>query len=382
MPKSKAIYHLISTFVCLLLIVSCGGGGGGDSDQTPAGTEAYDGSDSRWFVSFTSTSGEGCKNASGTLFIRDYQIDGYAWSEWGQYLEISGYIDEAGRGEIYGYVSQYGSSATGSGMITLNSGNGTWSDSDGCSGTWTATRLEPEAPTITSATLYKGGDDGLESEADVLHIGDKVNVKITASDPDIDMQTLYYSMYLLPNETTPYYGPFSANILQTYTTSTYHLVEPLTVEGPIGRWRIKSYIVDSVGNESDEVSIDIITMPITTVTVKLTGISSGTTVDRVDITIDYDETKVRFVELDEGTLTLGSSTVDYDNGVAVRGRTSFYNDFDGGANGSILVFTFDVLDYQNLPTASDFEIITFSAENYPNDLGLTSDNVILDVVTQ
>jgi hypothetical protein len=75
----------------------------------------------------------------------------------------------------------------------------------------------------------------------------------------MDMNTLFISSYLLPNLDSPY-DPIAEKILPTQAgpTMEYYFVEPIEIEGPAGNWRICFWIVDNVGNESNDFCVNMI----------------------------------------------------------------------------------------------------------------------------
>lgn len=118
-------------------------------------------------------------------------------------------------------------------------------------------------PVIADLVMYERNPITNEyEESYVYEIGDMVNFEVYASDPDLDMDTLYASQYLLPNTTEPYY-PESTQLLPTQSDADmiYYLLEDVEIEGPAGNWRFCVYIVDERGNESDEFCVNIVTNP-------------------------------------------------------------------------------------------------------------------------
>lgn len=113
-------------------------------------------------------------------------------------------------------------------------------------------------PSISSVILYKIVD-GTPTETLIFDIGDEYNVNIYASDPDLNMSTLYVSEYLLPDLDTPYY-PTGETILpsQVAADMIYFLIENGVVAGPAGDWRVCFLIIDGAGNESNEFCLNIV----------------------------------------------------------------------------------------------------------------------------
>ena len=120
----------------------------------------------------------------------------------------------------------------------------------------------------------------------------------------------------------------------------------------------------------------------TTVTIGLTGVAPGTAMGGLDLTIDYDESKVTFNSGTAGALTSGAMVIPNDNGDTARTGLIHPNGFDGGSNGSIMVFTFDVTQ-PNIPTAGDFRVTNFSATDLSGAyLGINTNNITINVVNQ
>ena len=121
----------------------------------------------------------------------------------------------------------------------------------------------------------------------------------------------------------------------------------------------------------------------TTLTISLTGVSPGKMLGSLDVTIDYDEDKVSFSRVAPGTLTQQSENLmPNDNGDAVNARLTMDSSFDGGVSGSVMVFTYDVIQ-PNIPSAGDFAVTVFSAYDINgSDAGLVVGNVSIDVVNE
>lgn len=112
------------------------------------------------------------------------------------------------------------------------------------------------APQITNVQLFKNDSEDY-TQTLIFAIGDNANVNIFATDPDLDMNTLYYYEYLGPNFSTPYAGPYEMLLpSQSATDMVYWLIEDIPVTGPTGDWRLTLWITDEKGNESNEFSIN------------------------------------------------------------------------------------------------------------------------------
>jgi hypothetical protein len=121
----------------------------------------------------------------------------------------------------------------------------------------------------------------------------------------------------------------------------------------------------------------------TILTIRLTGVPVGTMLGSLDITIDYDEDKVSFSHVAPGTLTRQSDNlIPNDNGDTVNASLTMDSGFDGGASGSVMVFTYDVVQ-PNIPSTEDFKVTAFSAyDSMGLDAGLGVGNVSIDVVNE
>ena len=116
------------------------------------------------------------------------------------------------------------------------------------------------APVIDSVTLFRI-IDGVPIERLVFDIGDEINLNIFATDPDMDIDTLFVSQYLFPNTDIPY-SPVLEFLLpsQIEPSIRYFLLSNTVIEGPAGDWRICFYVVDEAGNESNDVCLNVLIM--------------------------------------------------------------------------------------------------------------------------
>ncbi len=106
------------------------------------------------------------------------------------------------------------------------------------------------APTLTNVELFNANDPGTVTFS--FDIGDTANFNVSATDPDLDMTTLYFTEYFPSDSTTPYTGPTPiAMPSQSATDMVYTLIQPTEVTGPAGNWRLDFQIEDSNGNESN-----------------------------------------------------------------------------------------------------------------------------------
>ena len=120
----------------------------------------------------------------------------------------------------------------------------------------------------------------------------------------------------------------------------------------------------------------------TKLTISLTGVPAGTTLGALDLTMDYDESKVTFNSVAAGTLTPGATIIPNDNGDTVRVGLVQAAGFDGGASGSIMVFTFDI-NQPNIPSSGDFIVTDFLATDLmASDAGLNIYDINFNIVNQ
>ena len=89
--------------------------------------------------------------------------------------------------------------------------------------------------------------------------------------------------------------------------------------------------------------------------VVLNGITTGTTVGSIDITIDYDQSKVNFVKVTPGTLSAKATVIANNSKDMVRIGLIHPKGFDGGAKGSVMILTFKAIK-GNTPLISNFHI--------------------------
>jgi len=83
-------------------------------------------------------------------------------------------------------------------------------------------------------------------------IGDQADFLVSATDPDLDIKTLYITQYYPSDETMPYHGPESLSLpSQSDTDALYWPLAPTEVTGPAGGWRIEFQICDARGNYSN-----------------------------------------------------------------------------------------------------------------------------------
>ncbi len=130
----------------------CGGGGskGSSNPSTqPNSTNNLEAAIKKYKIVATPTSNGNCRGANGTMIIENSSVSGTIKTGWGDNLIIGGTYSSK-NGDISGGFAKSGKRlATYSGKMQNNSGSGKWSDSLGCSGTWTATGSSSNTETTT-----------------------------------------------------------------------------------------------------------------------------------------------------------------------------------------------------------------------------------------
>lgn len=98
----------------------------------------------------------------------------------------------------------------------------------------------------------------------------------------------------------------------------------------------------------------------TKIAVTLNGLSAGTTIGSIDITIDYDQSKVNFVKVLPGTLSVKATVIANDSKDMVRIGLIHPEGFDGGAKGSVMILIFKIIKGNN-SSINNFHIKKFFA---------------------
>jgi len=219
---------------------------------------------------------------------------------------------------------------------------------------------------------------GITVTADPTAIGTGGTSTITATVASADPATCTTGVADGTTVTFSATGGGTVNPAQATTTSGV-ATTTLTAPSSVGTVTVSA----SADSYSANVDVSVASLPsTTTLTVNLTGVAAGTTLGGLDLTIDYDETKVSFNTVVAGDLTTGATVIPNDDGDTVRTGLIQATGFDGGASGSIMVFTFDVIQ-PNIPAAGDFSTSAFSATDLMGaDAGLDSSNISMNVVNQ
>ena len=114
------------------------------------------------------------------------------------------------------------------------------------------------APVINELKLIKP-DEFNDWPQFSFSVGEKYNVEIKATDPDLDMTALYVNQYLLPNLDSPFYQTVEIVLpTQEGPQMMYFFIEDQKILGPVGDWRVCFMIVDAAGNESEEFCINVV----------------------------------------------------------------------------------------------------------------------------
>lgn len=108
------------------------------------------------------------------------------------------------------------------------------------------------APKITKALIIdKDGNATLSFE-----IGDKTNFRVYATDPDLDIKTLYITEFFPFDSKTPFSGPIVIDLPpQPIADLSYSLTEPAAATGPVGYWKLEFFIEDKEGHQSNTVEV-------------------------------------------------------------------------------------------------------------------------------
>jgi len=113
------------------------------------------------------------------------------------------------------------------------------------------------APRINWVELYLWG--GPYVPTFTFTIGEQVEFLVSATDPDLDIKTLYITQYYPADATSPYYGPDPLSLpSQSDADALYWPLAPTEVTGPAGDWRIEFQISDARGNESNTFTIYVV----------------------------------------------------------------------------------------------------------------------------
>jgi len=116
--------------------------------------------------------------------------------------------------------------------------------------------------------------------------------------------------------------------------------------------------------------------PTAKIEIYLHGLTPGITVGSIDITIDYNQSRLSYIEATAGSLSAGSTLIANDSKDVVRVGLIHAQGFDGGAKGSVMTLTFKVIDGHK-PSIGDFTIkrilvTDLSGKNLHIDLGKAS----------
>ena len=117
------------------------------------------------------------------------------------------------------------------------------------------------APRINNVELFNVDDP--DTPTVTFNMGDTFNFRVSATDPDLDMTTLYFYQYYPITADTPYSGPITVLLPSQPETSVVCTAnEPLTITNT-GQWRFEFQIEDSEGNQSNVFTVYVISGQIT-----------------------------------------------------------------------------------------------------------------------
>lgn len=121
----------------------------------------------------------------------------------------------------------------------------------GCGGSSSSTPAPAQtAPKITNVVFYNADD--LYTPTYTFEIGDYVYFDVYATDPDLDMKTLYVTEYYPFDSTTIYTGPVPFSLASQSTSDTIYMnLIAIEVIGPAGSYREEFQIEDAKSNESN-----------------------------------------------------------------------------------------------------------------------------------
>jgi hypothetical protein len=98
-------------------------------------------------------------------------------------------------------------------------------------------------PVVTAVYFYKNASTIPTSN---FNVDDEIAAEVHLEDPDLDIVTLYITIYDLDNTGTPYAGP-NAYELDPAQSSDFSISEKLNVALPSGAYRIDFQVVDEKG---------------------------------------------------------------------------------------------------------------------------------------
>lgn len=122
---------------------------------------------------------------------------------------------------------------------------------NGCDGGGGSGSDNGSRPQITDVVIFNV-ENGVETQTRVFSIGDRISFNAYASDADMDMSQLVIEEYYPLDATTPYFPPTELALPTVPQADVYfYPLEPGTISGPAGDWKVDFYIIDKKGNESN-----------------------------------------------------------------------------------------------------------------------------------
>jgi hypothetical protein len=105
-------------------------------------------------------------------------------------------------------------------------------------------------PKITEAVMVNVNTTG------TFKFGDQVTFSVQAEDEDLNMKTLWVTVYTSADSENPFDGPYEIALpKQTSDTMTYSDLGPITLSEPVGNYTMNLQIEDARGNETSVFTI-------------------------------------------------------------------------------------------------------------------------------
>ena len=137
----KTIYYTTALLASISIFIGCGGV---NTHTTPPSrnieNNATDGrqlaSIQKYKLINRATSEGSCSDSNGEMIINNNKVSGTIKTDWGDILIISGTYNQSNGNIDGGFIKNNYRLAQYTGSFKNNKGNGIWTDSLGCSGTW------------------------------------------------------------------------------------------------------------------------------------------------------------------------------------------------------------------------------------------------------
>ena len=106
-------------------------------------------------------------------------------------------------------------------------------------------------PKLTDALMAN-----VEDSANTYTAGDQVTFTVEAEDQDLNMKTLWVTVYSSADSETPYNGPYEIALPnQSSQSMTYSKIGQITLSGSAGYYSMALQIEDASGNKTAVLSI-------------------------------------------------------------------------------------------------------------------------------